>query len=389
MDPINEYIKEKRGFDYQTQYEWSYQELNFWKLNDGVTFIYGAGEAAHWLYEIALKTKKLKIEGFVDGNSAIKSYKEYPCIDINGLDKIKVLKKEVNIIVCVGSYSTFKDIKINLIKIGFEKIYYHGYFFEIQYLFFNYENQKRRKGWNSIFLKDIPLIKKAYNLLEDNFSKDLFIELLFSFYNQKAIEFKRHPRDQQYFPEDIPEFDTSNLSNFFICGAYDGDLIRLISSKYSKVDHIVALEPDPEIFARLKKFVDGNQGIAKKIDLEEKAIGLKVARMKFRTGSGLGSKISNDGNIYVDVVSIDSLLKDFLSRPIDLITMDIEGQELHALKGGRKYIQSNKPNLGICTYHKPEHLWQIPIEIHNSNKSYKIYLRNYTSFITETVYYAC
>lgn len=75
-------------------------------------------------------------------------------------------------------------------------------------------------------------------------------------------------------------------------------------------------------------------------------------------------------------------MKSLGNPPIDLITMDIEGQKLDALIGGSDYTSKFLPNLGVCIYHKPEHLWPIPIEIKKINNNYKIYLRNYTSFLT-------
>ena len=68
--------------------------------------------------------------------------------------------------------------------------------------------------------------------------------------------------------------------------------------------------------------------------------------------------------------------------------MDIEGAELEALKGEEKTIQANRPDLGICVYHSPSHLWEIPLYLHGLGVGYRLYLRNYTSFTGETVLYA-
>jgi len=67
--------------------------------------------------------------------------------------------------------------------------------------------------------------------------------------------------------------------------------------------------------------------------------------------------------------------------------MDIEGAELDALKGAENTIRESLPDLAICLYHSPSHLWEIPLFI-SSLGDYKFHLRNYTSFISETVLYA-
>ena len=68
--------------------------------------------------------------------------------------------------------------------------------------------------------------------------------------------------------------------------------------------------------------------------------------------------------------------------------MDIEGAELDALIGAEKTIRENVPDLGICVYHSPNHLWEIPLFLNNLDLGYRFYLRNYTSFMHETVLYA-
>lgn len=75
---------------------------------------------------------------------------------------------------------------------------------------------------------------------------------------------------------------------------------------------------------------------------------------------------------------------------IDLIKMDIEGDELLALKGAKTHIKNDNPILLVSIYHKNNHLWQIPQYIHSINKNYKFYLRYYGGEIypTEIILFA-
>jgi hypothetical protein len=68
--------------------------------------------------------------------------------------------------------------------------------------------------------------------------------------------------------------------------------------------------------------------------------------------------------------------------------MDIEGAEPEALKGAEGIIRSSRPDLAICVYHAPNHLWEIAQYLNGLELGYRFYLRNYTTFSAETVLYA-
>ena len=83
---------------------------------------------------------------------------------------------------------------------------------------------------------------------------------------------------------------------------------------------------------------------------------------------------------------IDELLG---NEPVDFIKMDIEGAEINALIGAYKIIQDYRPVLAISVYHKPEHLFQIPMLIRAFMPDYKLYLRHYRECsVSETICYA-
>ncbi|MGC9169004.1 MAG: FkbM family methyltransferase, partial [Desulfurella sp.] len=94
----------------------------------------------------------------------------------------------------------------------------------------------------------------------------------------------------------------------------------------------------------------------------------------------------NEANQTIDVVSLDEFFKD-KEKPT-LIKMDIEGAELEALTGAKEIITKYKPKLQICIYHKPEHLWQIPMLLKDWVKEYKLYIGHHSFDFAETVLYA-
>lgn len=107
-------------------------------------------------------------------------------------------------------------------------------------------------------------------------------------------------------------------------------------------------------------------------------------KIKF-ADAGAGSCMDEAGNIVVQGVTIDSVVKD---EKVTYIKMDIEGSELRALEGARETILRDHPRLAICIYHKPMDIIEIPAYILSLVPEYQFFIRHYTSNMWETVLYA-
>ena len=59
-----------------------------------------------------------------------------------------------------------------------------------------------------------------------------------------------------------------------------------------------------------------------------------------------------------------------------------------ALRGAEQTIRAFAPTLAICVYHKPEHLWEIPQMVREWRPDYRLYLRHYSTNMSETVMFA-
>jgi hypothetical protein len=73
---------------------------------------------------------------------------------------------------------------------------------------------------------------------------------------------------------------------------------------------------------------------------------------------------------------------------IDLIKLDIEGFEKQALEGSSKHLADDKPIIASAVYHKSSDLHEIPVVIAKYLHSHEAYIRHYTEFSFETIYYA-
>src|SRR3970040_942599 len=100
----------------------------------------------------------------------------------------------------------------------------------------------------------------------------------------------------------------------------------------------------------------------------------------------MASNISRTGKMVIQCVSLDKAIPTFAPT---LIKMDIEGAEYDALLGARRLIKEHTPSLALSLYHRPEHLWQLPILAHRlSNGMYHFYMRAHAQNDFELVLYA-
>ncbi len=144
---------------------------------------------------------------------------------------------------------------------------------------------------------------------------------------------------------------------FYDVGANAGAFSVLAASGGSEV---VALEPVPQTFARLKANAELNSGFGR-ISVLNKAVGAVHAQMRMSTQMGTGNHILQPGEdipaVEVDVVPLDSITGKYGSP--SFVKIDVEGHELEVLRGmGEILRQSTLLGLLIETF-RPDN-WQLP-----------------------------
>uniref|UniRef100_UPI0025E67F57 FkbM family methyltransferase n=1 Tax=uncultured Clostridium sp. TaxID=59620 RepID=UPI0025E67F57 len=168
------------------------------------------------------------------------------------------------------------------------------------------------------------------------------------------------------------------------CGAYDGDTIQSLYNKFSNVEAIAVFEPDFNnynmMIKNIKKIAQGTNEII----CMPNAVYHNAEQLRFNMNTAENSNISKEGDTVVQCVSIDECIQNF--KPTH-IKMDIEGSEYEGLLGTKETIKTNKPNLMICLYHKPNDLFEIPMLINSWNLGYKFYLRIHGNNGLELVLY--
>ncbi len=110
-----------------------------------------------------------------------------------------------------------------------------------------------------------------------------------------------------------------------------------------------------------------------------------------QTRYGFGRTRTTDmATVYpIEMRSIDSVVEEIKPESIDLIKIDIEGDELKCLKGSLKTLKKYNPDLIIAAYHLEDE--NVMIESFLQRHGYKVYryfVPPFLSFSSELYLYA-
>ena len=194
---------------------------------------------------------------------------------------------------------------------------------------------------------------------------------------------------ETYLAPDL--FSLSNEEVFVDCGAYVGDTIAsVIRATSGRVARITAFEPDTLSFQRCQDYVASlPENVRRRIAVFPLAIGATKGVVSFsQDGSPASSvltRMDEGDRSGIPSVPLDEALE---GQAPTFIKMDIEGAEPDAIAGARNTITANSPILTVCSYHLQDHLWRIPLLIHEIQPDYRLYLRPHLLEGWDTVCYA-
>ncbi len=211
-------------------------------------------------------------------------------------------------------------------------------------------------------------IQKVYNLLEDNFSKQVYASII----NFKISGNIKYLETTTTDKSEVYEKIIKPVENecYVDLGAYNGDTIReLLDITNNKFNKIYALEPDRKNFKKLTKYIDGMENIY----AYNNAAWCIDTELPFESKSGRQSSLSSMGAKLIESRSIDSILD---GEEATIIKMDVEGAEREAIWGGCQTIAKYNPRLMIALYHRNEDIFELPLLVNKLNPNYKLYVRH-------------
>jgi len=226
---------------------------------------------------------------------------------------------------------------------------------------FDENDLKRQKNWQNLY-KNNKIIKKK-NHYE------------FMGFKSKIVHFEPQIFFGKYGLDYIKSKEKLKNSTIIDCGAYIGDS-AFVFEKELNPKEIICIEPAEKSYEILLENIKLNN-LANKIKAIKIAVGNKETKGNIILNGELGAYIVETGKGEVSIFTIDNLIFNLLKiSNVGLIKMDIEGQELPALRGASETIKKFKPVLIICLYHKAQDLFEIPKYLKEIVPEYKFLFVN-------------
>jgi FkbM family methyltransferase len=176
------------------------------------------------------------------------------------------------------------------------------------------------------------------------------------------------------------------------CGGFWGDTALYFSSKAGNTGKVYTFEFIPGNLKFLKNNLEQNPKISANIQLVPHPVWETSNLNVYYIDKGAASRVTmtapEEKAQIIKSKSIDTLVEEEGIEKVDFIKMDIEGAEPFALKGAEQTLRRFKPTLAIAIYHSLNDIVKIPEYLNSLNVGYKFYIGHFTMHEEETVLFA-
>lgn len=147
-------------------------------------------------------------------------------------------------------------------------------------------------------------------------------------------------------------------------GAYIGQY-TLLAAKYAPYGHVLAFEPHPESFARLRAHVVRNRlsnvfAFQEAVGEQQGVLPLTLSGQAFDSALRPQGQadIGNTNAIEVRVTTLDEVIQEHGLPKVDLMKIDVEGAEGKVLKGAERVLRAFRPLLIVEVDRHREAVWE-------------------------------
>lgn len=217
--------------------------------------------------------------------------------------------------------------------------------------------------------ENVDRLAEVRGMLTDEDSVALFDECVLYRLTGKIKYLSRTQRVRDTYRE---LFRSTEIKRVCDCGAYKGDSARVFAEVFPNLKKIYALEPDPGTF---KKLVEQAALIRRYHGVEVEpvcaAASDREGEVAFSSSSSRGAgalgKNRRSKSVTVRTAPLDKLIRERL----DLIKLDVEGDERRALDGAKRIINDFSPSLAVSLYHRTDDLAALPLLVKSFGGEYK------------------
>lgn len=231
-----------------------------------------------------------------------------------------------------------------------------------------------------MILGNLERIKNVCAQLADKESKDYYMNFLKACMTRNPFFYRANPRsvDSYRYKSEIARIGLYGGEVILDCGAYNGDTARLFRKITNNNCEIYCFEPVTENYNEMASWIAKENiktvhavhaGVGK-----EKYVDKVYSTEEKTTKGAVGTNRFNSENPVISEVQVDSLDNMLGGKKVDYIKMDIEGAEMDALKGGKRVIERNHPQMLISAYHKIADMWEIPEFVLSIYPDYRVFL---------------
>ncbi|WP_157977878.1 FkbM family methyltransferase [Paraburkholderia kururiensis] len=199
-------------------------------------------------------------------------------------------------------------------------------------------------------------IVALYEALADETSRRTFLEQL-TFRLTLEWNFEEHSATP-YFPAGIGLPFEEKVS-FIDAGAFDGDTVKLFVEHFPRPGKIVAIEADPQNFAKLQAYLEalGIDHVA-----HHAAVDGKEGELRFDATGDMAARLSENGQVVVRCHTLEHFMKD-VDGPC-YVKFDVEGAESAIITESLDLLREKKPMLAVSIYHHAPDMIEIPLQLH-------------------------
>lgn len=240
------------------------------------------------------------------------------------------------------------------------------------------------RNYRSRLVEEAQAFVSAFLCLDDERSREVFDGLV----SMRLDLGNADPLIRSDFMNEYLEPDfiaPEHLRHYVDAGAYDGDTLTRIESRFGPVESAYLFEPEQLAFLECqRKFVSRAEVTVLRAAMTESPCELPAPRsnscdvLGILTAEARSAVLSHVPGHPLDEVT---------SGPVTLIKLDIEGAEGGAILGARQVIKRQRPKLCVCAYHRGDDLWRLIDVVLSIRGDYRVGVRHYSDIIDDTTLY--